>query len=91
MRRLPLEQAEEKYRIIELQNGKIATLYEFGYAKVAEVSLDEETMVFKYWVPCPVCDNKNRGFSYDGQYFMNTQITCSHCGVYYRPVKKRKN
>ena len=89
MRRLPLEEADEKYKIIELQNGKLATLYEFGYAKVAEINPNDETMVFKYHVPCPICDTKNRGFSYDGKYFMNTQITCSHCGVYYRPVIKR--
>ena len=89
MRRLPLEQADEKYKQIELQNGKVATLYEFGYAKVKEVDEHNETMVFKYWVPCPVCETKNRAFSYDGQYFMNTQITCSHCGVYYRGVVKR--
>ena len=89
MRRLPLDQADEKHRIIELQNGKAATLYEFGYAKVKEVNENEEIMVFKYRVPCPICDTLNRGFSYDGRYFMNTQITCNHCGVYYRPVIKR--
>jgi hypothetical protein len=52
------------------------------------MGIDEEIDVHFYQVPCPVCDHaeNNIGFSRDGIFFLNNQIVCRGCGVFFRPV-----
>jgi hypothetical protein len=88
MKRIPLDTIEDKYKKIYLKNGKEAFMYECLLTKVKEINPDEEILVYKYKIPCPLCDTLNRGFSYDGIFFSNTQITCSNCGIYYRGIAK---
>jgi hypothetical protein len=91
MKLIPIEEVPENLHTIELQTGKIAKLYQAIFTRVKEVNLNEDIMVYKYRVPCPVCEyeDENIGFSYDGKYFNNTQMNCRHCGVFFRPVIKR--
>ena len=88
MKKIPLEEIDQAFKFIELQNGKKAELYDCIVTKIPELG-EEDRIVYKYNIPCPVCDTQNRGFSYDGKFFNNIQITCNYCGIYYRGVVKR--
>lgn len=89
MKQISMQEIPEKYHKIYLQNGSHATLYQVILTRVMEVNPDEDTFVYKYKVPCPVCGHKTLAFSYDGKYFSNIQLNCRHCGVFFRPVVKR--
>jgi len=91
MKSIPLSEISEDFQTIQLQNGKIATLYQAVLARVKEVDPNKDIIVYKYKVPCPLCDYKeeNISFSYDGKYFNNTQVNCRHCGIFFRPVMRR--
>lgn len=86
---IPIDKVNSNYYSIALQNGKVAKLYQVIKTRVPEVNKNEDIIVYKYEVPCPVCNNNNYAFSYDGKYFGNIQINCKSCGVYFRPVIKR--
>lgn len=68
--------------IIYLQNGKIAVLYD-------TITVADKT-IYKYNVPCPVCNTYVKCYSYDGKYFENIQVNCKNCGIFFKPVIKRK-
>lgn len=92
MKSIPLEEIPKEYHQIALQNGKVAKLQGATIGIVPDIDPINETIIYRYTVPCPICDTENRGaYSYDGEFFANTQMTCSYCGVYYRPVKYRGN
>jgi hypothetical protein len=77
---------------IELANGKIAVYKSTRKTKVPDLMIEEEVDIHTYHVPCPVCDHSenNLGFSRDGVFFINNQIVCRHCGVFFRPVVDQK-
>jgi transcription elongation factor Elf1 len=62
-----------------------------GQARILEVNPNEESTFHTYDVPCPVCDHKNPAQSLDGKFFINTQLACRQCGVYFRPVVDPNN
>ncbi|MNV48662.1 hypothetical protein D3C71_1405810 [compost metagenome] len=88
---ISIDEISQEFHTIELQNDKKAILYECMETIVKDVNPKEDTRVYKYYVPCPLCDTGNRAYSYDGRFFGNIQLNCSHCGIYYRAVVKRGN
>jgi transcription elongation factor Elf1 len=89
MRIIPISEIHQDMHKIELQNGQTATLYQAIMTVVPEVKKNEEIMVLKYKIPCPLCGHENIGFSYDGKMFANIQLNCRWCGIFFRPVIKR--
>lgn len=90
MRKIPIDEMHKEIKTIELQNGKVATLNSITANVLPDIDPINETMIYRYSVPCPVCDTENTGaYSHDGRFFSNTQMCCSHCGIYYRPIRKR--
>lgn len=67
---------------IDLQNGRTATL-----CKVKEL---KDKKVYIYDVPCPLCGQPVRCHSYDMKYFDNVQVNCRHCGIFFKPIVKRR-
>jgi hypothetical protein len=91
MKIIPLNEVPENFYIIELQNGKKSEIYECILTRVPDVNKTEDILVYKYIVPCPVCDEgKAKAYSYDGVFFGNVQVCCDTCGVFFRPISKRK-
>lgn len=90
MKNINLDRIAKKYHHIELQNGKVAVLYNVSMVKVKQINPDKEIRLYRYYVPCPLCDYDTEAYSYDGQYFQNIQINCKNCGIFFRPVIKRK-
>lgn len=86
MKKIDLNEIPKEYHQIALQNNKTATLYDCILTRVPDLNSDQDILVFKYNVPCPLCDTPNKGYSYDAIHFGNTQLTCNNCGIYYRPV-----
>lgn len=90
MKQIPLNEVPENFHNIELQNGKIASIYECILTRVRDINENEDILVYKYNVPCPVCNTGvARAYSYDGKFFGNIQLCCNECGIFYRPVIKR--
>jgi hypothetical protein len=89
MRVIPINEIPEELHTIPLHNGKEAVLHQTIITRVPEVNPDEDIMVHKYKVPCPVCGFESIAFSYDGKFFSNIQLNCRYCGVFFRPVVKR--
>ena len=89
LKSISLEQIDNILHYIDLQNGKKAKLISAEYMRVREINLNEDIIVYKYNVPCPLCEYDSMAFSYDGKFFVNTQLNCRHCGIYFRPVIKR--
>lgn len=90
MKNISLNEIDEKYYELPLQNGKIAKLHNVSMVKVREINPDEEIKLYRYHVPCPLCDHNTDAYSFDGQYFQNIQTNCKNCGIFFRPVIKRK-
>lgn len=90
VKKIPIENVAKEFHIIELQNSKQAILKDVIRTKVPEINNKEEINVFIYNVPCPLCDSHNRGYSYNGKYFNDIQLSCKNCGIYFRPIVKRK-
>lgn len=86
---IPITQVGQEYQTIELQNGKIAKLHQVILTRVPEINKEEDILVYKYKVPCPLCNTDTMAFSYDGKFFSNIQLNCRHCGIFFRPVIKR--
>jgi hypothetical protein len=86
---IPPNQLPEEVKQIELQNGDVATLHQAIETRVPEVNPDEDIIVYRYKVPCPVCNDEVLAHSYDGKYFSNIQVNCRYCGVFFKPVVKR--
>jgi hypothetical protein len=92
MRQIPLDKVPTHFHRIKLQNGKEAVLYDCNMGLIEEVDPKNEVLIYRYMIPCPLCGTLNRGaYSYDGVFFANTQMVCSDCGIYYRPVILRSN
>ncbi|MNR44601.1 hypothetical protein D3C85_1633680 [compost metagenome] len=64
-------------------------MYECIKTRVKDINPNEDVLVYRYYVPCPLCDTNNKAYSYDGKFFGNIQLSCNYCGVYYRAVVKR--
>lgn len=79
---------EELHRI-ELQNNKVAILHQAVLTRVKEINMDEDIILYRYKVPCPVCDTEAIAMSLDGRFFHDIQLNCRTCGVFFRPVIKR--
>lgn len=90
MKQVSLKKIPKEFHQIVLQNNKVATLYDCVLTRVPDINPKEDIIVFKYDVPCPLCDTPNKAYSYDAIHFGNTQLTCNSCGIYYRPVILRE-
>jgi hypothetical protein len=71
---------------IPLANGLEALYHSSRMTRVKDVNPDEDIPVYLYDIPCPVCMFENKAHSYDQIVFINFQITCRQCGVFYRPM-----
>lgn len=79
----------EEFHKIALQNNKEAILHQAILTRVKEINQNEDILVYKYKVPCPVCNHEAIAISMDGKFFHDIQINCRNCGVFFRPVVKR--
>jgi|GEM_PF-4305299 len=73
---------------IKLRNGKEAVYKSSRETRIPDMGIDDMTEVHSYHIPCPVCDHseENIAVSQDGIVFLNNQIICRFCGVFFRPV-----
>ncbi|GAK41909.1 hypothetical protein TCA2_4401 [Paenibacillus sp. TCA20] len=73
---------------IRLRNGKLATYKSSRQTRIPDMGINELTEVHSFRIPCPVCDHDedNIAVSQDGIVFLNSQIVCRFCGVFFRPV-----
>jgi len=89
MKVIAINNIPEEFHKISLQNGKEAVLHQVILGRVKEIDPDEDIMLYKYKVPCPVCDHQAVAISMDGKFFHDIQLNCRNCGVFFRPVVKR--
>ena len=71
---------------IPLKNGKTAKFRSTKKAIIKDIDTKNPIDVHSYLAPCPLCDISNVAFSYDGYTFVNFQMMCKNCGIFYRPV-----
>jgi transcription elongation factor Elf1 len=88
MKIIDMNEIPQEFKTIALKNEKFASLRQVISTRVNSVNKDEDILVYKYDVPCPVCNSRNSGFSYDGKFFGDTHINCKYCGIYFRPIVK---
>lgn len=89
MKVVAINNVPEEFHKIALQNGKEAILQQAILTRVKEINPNEDIIVYKYKVPCPVCGNEAIAVSMDGKFFHDIQLNCRNCGVFFRPVVKR--
>ena len=89
MKVIAINNISEEFQKIALQNGKYAILHQAILTRVKEINPDEDIIVYKYKVPCPLCGHETISISMDGKFFHDIQLNCRNCGVFFRPVIKR--
>ena len=89
MKDIALNNIPAEFHTIALQNGTIAKLHQATLSRVKEINPDEDTIIYKYKVLCPVCSHEALAMSLDGKMFHDIQLNCRHCGIFFRPVIKR--
>jgi hypothetical protein len=75
---------------IKLFNAKEAVYKNSRVTKVPDIDKQKETLIHFYDVPCPICQSLNVAHSTDGIFFINMQLCCRMCGVFFRPVVDRE-
>ncbi len=88
MNEISLDKINKELYTIELKNNKTAYLFRSRMVIVPEIDSKNETQIYEYKIPCPLCNTENYGYSYDGKLFSIIKINCSFCGIYFRPVVK---
>lgn len=89
MKVIAITNIPEELQKIDLQNGKFAVLHQAILTRVKEINQDEDIMVYKYKVPCPLCGQETIATSLDGKFFHDIQLNCRNCGIFFRPIVKR--
>jgi hypothetical protein len=75
---------------ILLFNQKEAVYKSSRVTKVPDLDRAKETLIHFYDVPCPICEETNTAHSTDGIFFINMQLCCKHCGIFFKPIVDRQ-